>query len=117
MCPTIKTSVDKVSIFSATDRAKRRIEGIRESLNNFEGDPKKSERLEESKCKVCFYINNVRIGGAMMTQRECGICKEPQQYSSTATEPLCTPCAKTNSLCKQCGGDINMKHARKERPF
>jgi hypothetical protein len=113
----IKTNIDKVSIYRATDTAKSRINDIRKKLDNADNDVDKKERLEKSLCKHCHYIYNTRIGCAMMTSRECGICKEPQTYSSTATDPLCAPCAKNNGLCKRCGGDIDMKHIRKDRPF
>jgi hypothetical protein len=112
-----KSTVDKASIYRATDTAKSRINDLRKKLEDADKDVDKKERLDKSLCKHCHYIYNSRMGGAMMTNRECGICKEPQNYSSTATDPLCTPCAKDNDLCKRCGGDINIKHIRKERPF
>ncbi len=109
----IKTNVDAVSIYRATDNAKHRVKDLKIKIADFDNDPKKSERVEKSLCKHCFYIANAHIGGAMFTSRECGLCKEVQTYSSTATQPLCLPCAKENGLCKQCGGDVEMKHRRK----
>lgn len=114
---SIKTKIDKVSIYRATDTANQRTSELRMKLADFDEDAKKSERVEQSFCKHCFYIYGTRIGGAKITSRDCGICHTPQTYSSTATDPLCLPCAKKNNLCKRCGGDINMKHIRKERDY
>lgn len=112
-----KTKTDKVSIYRATDIAKVRIANLRQSLLNVDTDPKKNERLEKSLCKHCFYVYSTRMGGSAITYRECSICEKDQTYSSTATDPLCLPCAKENELCKQCGGDIRMKHIRSRRKF
>ena len=117
MAIAIKTKVDAVSIFSATDRAKSRIDNLRKNLEDIDNDPDKDNRLSKSLCKHCFYLHKARLGGAMMTSRACGICDSQETYSSTATDPLCLPCAKENGLCKQCGGDIDLKQRRNKRPF
>jgi hypothetical protein len=110
-------NVDRVSIYRATSNAKDRIQRMRESLEGIDLDLEKKDRLEKCLCKHCFYLYQSRMGGAKMTNRDCGICHETQRYSSTATDPLCLPCAKINNLCKQCGGDIEMKHTRKLRDY
>jgi len=112
-----KVKVDRVSIYRATDIAKNRIKKMQSQLEDVERDPRKNERLEDCKCKYCFYIHNVRMGGAMFTSQQCGLCNEVMSFPSTATDPICSSCAQENNLCKQCSGDMDMKHIRKNRPY
>ena len=114
---TRKKKVDWCSIEYATGSAKRRSDDVLEMSKNFKEDKDKKARIENCLCKNCFYINNARIGGAAMTDRECGICSLLMHFASTCTDDLCLTCSKRNGLCRRCGGDIDMKIRRKKYPF
>ena len=112
-----KSKIDRASIAHANGRAKQHAESILKKAESLKNDSNQKERVKECKCKTCFYLLNERIGGAAMTNRECGICEKDMLFSSTSTEPICIECAKKNGLCKQCGGDIETKERRKPYPF
>lgn len=105
------SKVDKVSIEARTNAAKQRVEYIVETGKKMIADSDKVLRRDSQLCHSCFYIRS-RMGGSTVTHRECGVCQEVQTYGSTATDAMCMGCAKHNSLCKQCGGDIDMKLRR-----
>lgn len=98
----------------ATERAKERIKSIIDRYEQVTKDLKKSERVMACECVACFYSDG--IGGAAMTNRPCMSCGENQLYGSTYTDVLCKKCAETHSLCKHCGGDLEMRVRRKEWP-
>lgn len=112
-----KRKVDAVSIERATNIAKERSLEYTRMAERFDGDTDKKERLSECKCKSCFYFFHSRMGGAAMTTIDCGICDKETLFGSTAVEPICKDCARENSLCVQCGGDLDMKIRRKPYPF
>ncbi len=98
----------------ATERAKSRIKSIIERYEHVIKDPKKAERIVACECVSCFYSDG--IGGAAITNRPCMSCGVNQLYGSTYTDVLCLDCANTHSLCKHCGGDLEMRVRRKEWP-
>ena len=109
----LKAKIDQSSMEWATDRA---LDSINIAVKRAMGctiDPDKKERLSKSICSSCWYNEYGRIGGAAMTSQPCGLCGKDQIYSSTATDVLCTPCALSNELCKQCGADVRLRPRRK----
>ena len=104
--------INQDSVTWATDMALSRKESIIRKALNLVNDPEKKKRKEANLCLICFYQEG-RIGGAAITNRPCGLCKEEQSYASTATDDLCLPCAKEARLCKQCGADLNLGPRRK----
>lgn len=108
-----KKKIDSSSVEWATDRAIESIEWAVKRALNCKNDPEKKERLAASFCISCWYVDGGRIGGAAMTSQPCGICDKEQIYSSTATDVLCSTCAISNELCKQCGADVRLRPRRK----
>jgi hypothetical protein len=98
----------------ATRRALGVVKHVTDMANAMATDPRQGERLKKHECRACFYSG--RISGAAMTERDCMSCGGEQQYGSTATDALCLPCAKAHSLCKHCGGDLDMRTQRKHWP-
>ncbi len=78
----------------------------------FTDDQHKDSRHQRNECPVCYYYGT-RIGGSVITEVECALCGEPMVFGNTCTDKLCDVCARTNKLCKHCGGDIDVKHRRK----
>lgn len=74
-------------------------------------DPDSEERREKQECQLCFY--NSRIGGAAMTDAECGKCGKLMHFCNTCTDVLCLECAKELELCKHCGADIEGRKRKK----
>ena len=106
--------MDVYTMVSASERALSYVNEILNTAKEIDRDEKKDERLAKQECKACFYMQ--RLGGAAMTSQPCMSCHEDQMYSSTSTDALCKPCAKSAELCKHCGGDINMRTRRKVWP-
>lgn len=107
-----KKEITQSSLEWATDQALARIEWATTRALACATDPDKKERRSASFCKSCWYSDG-RIGGAAMTNRPCGICEKDQMYSSTATDVLCSPCASSHKLCKECGADVELRPRRK----
>lgn len=103
-----KKNIDKVSIVLATNQSKTYIENTIKRAENLKNDPQKKDRLSRYLCRACFYIYNSRIGGAAITETECGICSKTMTFSSTAVNIICSECADTHKLCVQCGGKIHI---------
>ncbi len=112
-----KGNLNKRKVFQATVQGKQYTEQALLSAKKLSTDEERTERLNECLCLSCFYLRRVRIGGAAMTSKECATCDTVMQFSSTATDMLCPPCAKENALCKRCGADIELKQRRKPYPF
>jgi LSD1 subclass zinc finger protein len=96
---------DKASREHATYMAKQRIKHTLDLAEKLKSDPEKASRVEQQLCKACHYFP--RMAGQVFTEQPCGSCGEPQMYSSTATDILCSACATTHGVCKRCGGDLN----------
>lgn len=112
-----KQNITRSIVSRQTHMAERRIRDTLERAKNIETDPDKSNRLKKGLCICCHYLANHRIGGASMTTRPCGLCETTMQFSSTATDVICTSCSHEQGLCKQCGADIELKHRRKKYKF
>lgn len=98
-----------------THFSKQYVEAVLKQATQILEDSSKKERIAKSLCKACFYRGG-RVGGAAITERPCMSCGETQVYGSTATDALCLDCAKEHSLCKNCGGDREMRERRKDWP-
>ena len=77
-------------------------------------DTRKTDRMARHECRACFYAP--RIGGAAMVWRPCMSCGVDVVFRSTATGVLCELCAVKHSLCKHCGGDVEMRGDRTDWP-
>jgi hypothetical protein len=106
--------MDKAHMVSASGTAKGRVQHIIDLATAMQTDPRRKDRLAQQECIACFYGS--RIGGSAMTNRPCGWCGAMQMYPSTNTDALCPECAQTHSLCKHCGGDIDMRAGRRKWP-
>jgi hypothetical protein len=112
-----KKRIDKVSIERATNTAKDITLSYIKKLEALQKDVSKKERKEQCKCKLCFYFYNNRIGGAVITEINCGLCDCKMRFGSTDVDPICLSCALKNELCVRCGGDVDMKNKRKPRSY
>ena len=95
------------SINLATRIARDRAKQAADYAQKLATDPQREKRMLKHFCAACYYAP-ARLAGAAMTTRDCACCGTPQLYVSTNTDPLCPDCAVAHSLCKHCGGDINM---------
>lgn len=77
-------------------------------------DMRRADRKQDCLCRWCFYYCQPRIGGCAMTIRPCGICGIEELYSSTATDVVCRACAIEHKICRQCGGDVELRHSRRK---
>lgn len=82
----------------------------------YEVDESREQRLKAVLCRTCYYLYDDRIGGQAMTTWYCGVCAKEQLAGSTAHDRVCGECAQAHQLCKQCGGDVHMRTARREWP-
>ena len=105
---------DRYLMVSNTNRAKSRVDDALAQAKRIADDTDRKARLERQFCKACFYFT--RMGGAACTTQPCACCASPERYGSTATDVLCKPCAKEHSLCKHCGGDVEMRVGRRKWP-
>lgn len=105
---------DRYLMVSNTTRARRRVDDAIELAQRLIDDTDKSARLKAQLCQACHYFS--RMAGAACTAQPCACCASPQMYGSTATDVLCNPCAKEHSLCKHCGGDLEMRVGRRKWP-
>lgn len=82
-----------------------------ESYQKLLTDPDKIKRISEQECVICYYGS--KIGGAAMTNSNCGLCDTVMRFGSTCVDKLCKDCADKHKLCKHCGADINYKNRNK----
>jgi len=114
----MKARKEKVTIASIAMKNKVASSQVKHLLLSAEkilSDPDRTERNKKNLCKCCYYINNVRMGGASFTQKDCGLCDKEMVFSSTATDVICPSCASDNYLCKQCGADLEYKNRKSYR--
>lgn len=94
--------------------ASMRIRDLLKMATLVQTDPDAALRKERHVCVACHYFN--RLAGSAFTEAACACCGKLEAYSSTATDTLCLDCARDHTLCKRCGGDINMDTARRNWP-
>jgi hypothetical protein len=112
-----KQIISKQTIEVRNNRTKRHLKLLLDQAERIKNDTNKKNRLNDCLCKSCFYISHMRVGGAAITNRPCGICESDMRFSSTATDVVCKPCASENNLCKQCGSHIELKNITSDYPF
>jgi len=106
--------LDKNFMSAQTRMARLRVDSTLEQARALLEDTDKAARLERHFCKNCHYGR--RLAQQAFTKQPCACCHEEQQYSTSATDVLCLPCAQENSLCKRCAGDLEMDQARDTWP-
>ena len=84
-------------------------------VDAFAGDSKAAARLYSQECKTCFYLRG-SVCGQAFTSYICGLCGTEQMHHNTCVPRLCRECATANELCRQCGGDIDMRQRRNNWP-
>ena len=107
--------LDKVAMIRSTETANAAVLDHLDRAARLQRDDQRVERMGRSLCSSCFYLQGW-AGCASCTTRPCALCHEDQTYGSTATDMLCLPCARSNSLCKRCGGDIDLRVLRRKWP-
>lgn len=108
-----RKKIDRYSYEWETGIAKAKEESMRARLAAFDIDNDKPGRARKHECKACFYLASPRIAGQASTSRQCGLCDEIITHSNTACPVVCDKCAAEHGLCRNCGGDVNMKVRRK----
>ena len=106
---------DKKFAVSRSTTAKHIYDQHLERADAVRSDSDREARLLRCRCKSCFYLRS-GLAGQAFTHQECALCRRNQTYSSTNTDVLCLECAKGNSLCKHCGGDLDMNNMRSDWP-
>jgi hypothetical protein len=107
--------LDKVSMLRATGTAHAAVLDHLDRAARLQRDDQRVERMSRGLCSSCFYLQGW-AGCASCTTRPCALCHKDQSYGSTATDVLCLSCACSNSLCKRCGGDIDLRILRRKWP-
>lgn len=82
----------------------------------YEADARKAEREVAGECRRCFYLHGGRFGGAAIASWLCGVCAVEHTHGSTNTPKVCEPCSDEHKLCRQCGGDREMRANRRAFP-
>lgn len=108
-----RKKVDRYSYEWETGMAKAKEESMRARLAAFDADSDKPGRARKHECKCCFYLHSPRMAGQAFTKRQCGLCDEIVTHGNTNCPVVCDKCAALHGLCRNCGGDINMKVRRK----
>src|SRR5690349_9157935 len=103
-----KQNFDIAWMLSATDRLTAYVDRCK----RLTADVDREKRLAKQECRACYYAS-ARIGGAALTQAECGSCKTVMQFGNTCTDVLCAACAKRLGACHHCGASMDEKMRRK----
>ena len=110
-----RKQINRTSIEWANDYGIACVEHARKLVQAHDHSEGRVERHAKQLCVKCYLAD--RIGGAVMTDRQCGLCGTLMHFGNTNTDVLCPACAKENLLCKHCGADIDLKNRRKLRSF
>jgi len=108
-----KRPINAKSIRLANHRANKQVETMRRRLAEFD----QHETGKDGYCKFCSFIKPDPIGGAALTQVECGLCETVVTSPTTAANILCKTCAETNQLCQRCGADLDLTNRQTVYPF
>ena len=110
-----RATIDRCSIERATAYARTTIDAICLRADKFVFDPDCKIREFASECLACFVPYGAGRQGVGRVQ-QCGLCDATTEGGSDS-DKLCLSCARANDLCKHCGGDINLKTTRRQRPY
>jgi hypothetical protein len=84
----------------------RRVDDMREKIDEYDKDEKISKRIDNQECKVCTYIND-EFAFQAFTDSYCGICGKKMTFCNSDIDKVCLSCARIHGLCKHCGGRID----------
>ena len=104
--------LDLYEINRLTSRSKSYAQDFEKRARLFLDDAEQEKRLAEQLCKFCYYVSSW-IGGAAMTEANCGLCDKTTMYSSTNVDVVCKSCAESHKLCVHCGSDMQFRNRRK----
>ncbi|QDV78036.1 hypothetical protein K2D_16420 [Planctomycetes bacterium K2D] len=111
-----RLSVSLPSIENATYAHTYRIKKQGEWLKLVTEDAQKAERHALAECPCCYRpYGNAKMGGASVTFRQCAMCDQRLMSGNTNVAIVCIDCAKRAGICKECGGDIDLKQRRSPR--
>jgi hypothetical protein len=85
-------------------------------IENGEPPELKKQRLQARECLCCFYLRGGRISGQAITNWECRICKKEDVHSDTGVPHYCKDCSELYELCTECGGTLDNKMRRTDKP-
>ena len=106
-----KIIIDLASVQNRTYMLNKSRENYIEMAKKLIDDPDSEQRRESQQCQICFYSS--RIGGAALTDAECGKCGKLMHFCNTCTDVLCKECAEEMELCMHCGADIEGRKRKK----
>jgi hypothetical protein len=98
----------------ATSLSRQHRASVTEKVQRMEQDVDRDARLEAGECLTCYYLRRPRVGGSAMTTWWCGLCGTPCRHGSTAVPKVCPPCSDANHLCRECGGDLDLRDRRRK---
>jgi len=108
---------DRVEHVRSTSTSKRYFTDLIDKADRAERDTEKPQRIAAQRCKACWYVlRGGMLAGQAFTEQPCACCLLPQTYGSTNTDALCMACAQAHSMCKHCGGDLDMRTQRRSWP-
>jgi hypothetical protein len=113
MVNVAKTGLDIQRVRNATHFNRQHLREWIAAAERAFADLDRKAREEAQACRWCWYGRSTRIGGQAFTSRKCDACDVEQTFSSTSTDPLCTPCGVKLGLCVRCCADIDLVDRRK----
>lgn len=97
-----------------TGVAQGNVRKVQELADKLASDPDRPARMQKGCCTWCYYRPGPMVCNAV-TKKPCDICDTPMQFGNSNVDAVCENCSKEHGICRQCGGDLNLKIRRK--PF
>lgn len=98
----------------ATEYSVQRMKDYLELSYKLINDPDKVARIKKCECRWCFYSPKWHAG--MPRAYQCGVCGVDHVRGNPLIIKICQQCATKHSLCRECGGDLEMRARRRNWP-
>ena len=109
----MKPKLDLYTVEFANSQAQNYVDSYLRKAKDLSLDARRTERIKERECPLCYYVLSGRSAGQSFTEWECRGCGKKNHHPNTGVPRLCTDCADKYGLCVQCCADVDLKSRRK----
>jgi len=79
------------------------------AMHDNESDHEAKQRMEQQKCKICYYIRDQAFGKICYeatSEYVCSNCYEIKKHRNGCTPLICPACTTALKVCLDCGARI-----------
>lgn len=109
---TTNKKINEETVKETSFWKKRAADDLCLRVEKYQKDEQKDQRVNQSLCKYCFYLQQPSLAMQSFWEWNCGVCDKPSMASSSATPLVCKECSQEHHLCQECGSNLDLDKKR-----